>query len=231
MMSTAIPAMSSNKRSTLALSALLLLWNTASAFLVTPQWRIITFRPTQRAPSAITDATYCSSLREQRSVRLFGGDGGADKKTKELARFEQVGPAEKYNTLVEYVRLWSDRYNTGAAKLTTPVKDVVIHDDLPEDGVDSCVYVRILFAKADTGYKSKKEEDDEEEEDGDTKKKEEDAKQGGVEILVEKLPGKTLRVRARRCEMDDETVVKEMSEEAIVKELKEALDVWKKEQQ
>ena len=55
-------------------------------------------------------------------------------------------------------------------------------------------------------------------------------KQGGVELLVEKLPNDTLRVRARRCNMDDETMVKEMSEETIVKELEEALEVWRQEQ-
>merc|ERR1712238_123395 len=58
--------------------------------------------------------------------------------------------------------------------------------------------------------------------------KQEEKKQGGVQIFVEKLSG-SLQVRAVRCEIDDDTVIKEMSEEAIIRELQKAINVWKKE--
>ena len=52
-------------------------------------------------------------------------------------------------------------------------------------------------------------------------------------MLVEEVTraGKRqLRVRARRCNMDDATVVKELSEQTILKNLGKAVEVWKKEQ-
>merc|ERR1712238_629460 len=57
--------------------------------------------------------------------------------------------------------------------------------------------------------------------------KQEEKKQGGVQIFVEKL-SRSLRVRAVRCEIDDDTVIKEMSEEVIIRELQKAINVWKK---
>merc|ERR1712194_715218 len=53
-------------------------------------------------------------------------------------------------------------------------------------------------------------------------------KEGGVEVLVEKTTDGAVRVRARRCNMDGKTIVKEMSEEVIVRSLKKALEVWEK---
>jgi hypothetical protein len=61
-----------------------------------------------------------------------------------------------------------------------------------------------------------------------TTKKKDEKKQGGVEILVEKLSSSSLQVRAKRCEIDDDTMIKEMSEEVIIQELKKAIGVWKK---
>ena len=61
-----------------------------------------------------------------------------------------------------------------------------------------------------------------------TKKNKDEKKQGGVEVLVEKLPSSSLQVRAKRCEVDDDTMIKEMSEEVIIQELKKAIGVWKK---
>ena len=59
-------------------------------------------------------------------------------------------------------------------------------------------------------------------------------KEGGIEILVEEVSKKDgkfeLRVRAKRCNMDDNTVIKEMSEETILKRLEEAVEAWEKEQ-
>ena len=61
------------------------------------------------------------------------------------------------------------------------------------------------------------------------KKKKKKKLEGGVEILVEKLVSGTVQVRARRCDFDEDTMIKEMSEETIVKELRKAVDVWKRE--
>lgn len=49
-------------------------------------------------------------------------------------------------------------------------------------------------------------------------------KDGGVEILVEQYP--TYRVRARRCNMDGKTVIKEMSESSILKRLEQDLEYY-----
>ena len=54
------------------------------------------------------------------------------------------------------------------------------------------------------------------------------SKEGGVEVLVEETLDNDLRVRARRCNMDDRTVVKELSEQVIVKQLEKAIGVWQK---
>jgi len=95
--------------------------------------------------------------------------------------------------------------------------------------------VCLLFKKLNTGYKSK----DEEAASGrrvepaktttSAKKKEaEMKKEGGVEIVVEKLDGE-IQVRVKRCNFDEDTTsFKEMSEETIVKELRKAIDIWKK---
>ena len=61
-----------------------------------------------------------------------------------------------------------------------------------------------------------------------TTKNKDEKKQGGVEVLVEKLASSSLQVRAKRCEVDDDTMIKEMSEEVIIQELKKAIGVWKK---
>ena len=52
--------------------------------------------------------------------------------------------------------------------------------------------------------------------------------EGGVEIRVEKLSNGEFQLTARRCDTDEDTMVKEMSEQAIVSELKQAFDAWKK---
>ena len=48
-------------------------------------------------------------------------------------------------------------------------------------------------------------------------------------MLVEKLISGTIQVRAKRCDFDEDTMLKEMSEETIIKELSKAIDVWKRE--
>jgi len=58
-------------------------------------------------------------------------------------------------------------------------------------------------------------------------------REGGIDILVEEVKAgnkNELRVLAKRCNMDDNTTVKEMSEETILKRVREAVVVWKKQQ-
>ena len=154
----------------------------------------------------------------------------------------------KYEQLRQYIKQWSasyegDRKGTG---LTTPV--LVRKSRKPAstfDGVISRDGVRILFQTTNTGdrYKSASEEKLEEKErnrgggggSGAPTKKSSSApvmtkarKEGGVEVLVEKTTNGNIRVRARRCNMDNKTIVKEMSEQVIVKSLKKAVEAWVK---
>ncbi len=157
----------------------------------------------------------------------------------------------KFEELASYMSEWSDRFSNGAkgTGLTTPVT-VSPSTFIGEDGVSISTLrqrygVRLEFKQTNTGssYKSKSEERELEQQRpagaananaGASKFKPlRQKKEGGVEIICEELSsgnGKfELRVRARRCNMDDATVVKELSEETILKRLGEAVEVWKKE--
>lgn len=145
----------------------------------------------------------------------------------------------KYEQLRQYIKQWSvqyegDRKGTG---LTTPV--IVRKSRRPPsefDGVVERSGVRILFQTTNTGdrYKSASEEKIEEKErsgPGTVKKSNaplvgKAQKEGGIEVLVEKNVAGDIRVRARRCNVDEKTIVKEMSEEVIVKNLKNAVEAW-----
>ena len=165
----------------------------------------------------------------------------------ELLRVEAGRGADegtsKFEQLSQYVQQWSgayegDRKGTG---LTTPVLVRKSRKPASEiDGVAARSGIRILFQTTNTGdrYKSASEEkqDEKERTGGGVPKKTTSTtpivakgrKEGGVEILVEKTTEGALRVRARRCNVDDKTIVKEMSEEVIVKSLKKAVEAWAK---
>ena len=146
--------------------------------------------------------------------------------------------------LQQFVTQWAASYegDRKATGLTTPT--LVRPSRRPSsrlDGVASRAGVRILFQATNTGdrYKSAAEDRVEDRERSGTTKKPSPPskskpvlgkarKDGGVEVLVEKTTDGGVRVRARRCNMDDKTIVKEMSEEVIVKSLKKAVEVWKK---
>mmetsp|Transcript_3683 Transcript_3683/g.8162 ORF Transcript_3683/g.8162 Transcript_3683/m.8162 type:complete len:227 (+) Transcript_3683:281-961(+) len=151
----------------------------------------------------------------------------------------------KFEQLQQYVKQWSgtyegDRKGTG---LTTPVLVRESRKAPSEfDGVVDRSGVRILFQSTNAGdrYKTSSEEKKDEKErssgGGGAKKSPSYSgtkpfmsnarKEGGMEVLVEKTTGGNIRVRARRCNMDGKTVVKEMSEEVIVRSLKKAVEVW-----
>ena len=148
----------------------------------------------------------------------------------------------KYEQLQQYVKQWSMAYEGGrkGTGLTTPV--LVRKSRKPPSAFDGVVErsgVRILFQTTNTGdrYKSASEEKiDEKERSGPAPKKSvsttaahvmvKGRKEGGVEVLVEKTTDGNIRVRARRCNMDNMTTVKEMSEVVIVKSLKKAIEAW-----
>ena len=168
-----------------------------------------------------------------RSEPLVVGDGELERKFEELA---------------SYMDQWSDRFKKGAkgTGLTTPVSVVpsrfVKENDAP--GVYRKFGVRLEFKQTNTGtaYKSKSEEKEREKTRPDQSNQSgsksamnifNQKREGGIEILVEEVAkggGNELRIRAKRCNMGDDTAVKEMSEETILKRLGEAVQVWKKEQ-
>jgi len=144
-----------------------------------------------------------------------------------------------YKLLCEYLYGWAKLFEEEDGKkmgLSTPVT-VTKSESTPWS-------VKIDFKATRTGasYKSSKEEKDLEmerkkyikpsndqkkssDEEGEEKKPmKKDAKEGGVEVLVELEP--VLRVRAKRCNMGYETIVKEMSEEIILKKLRDAIKFW-----
>jgi len=175
----------------------------------------------------------------------------------------------KFESLSDYItNKWAMLFVTGTIPLTTPVRlsknpttstkstDRDDDDDDDDETVEDVAGCRLIFQKVDTGYKSSKEEDNATGggggDDGTgtgttTSVDRNETKQGGVEIVVEKISSSSslvttprssvdamsrrslLRVRARRCEIDDDTMIKEMSEDIIVEELRKAIDVWKKE--
>ena len=144
----------------------------------------------------------------------------------------------RFESLSEYVtKKWIRLFEVGTIKLTTPVQtlpgtyDPGLDDEEEDDKafVDDASGCRLVFRKVDTGYGD---DDDDKNDDDDEREKENDdePRQGGVEIVVQKRSKESLlRVVARRCEIDEGTLIKEMSEEIILKELAKAVDVWKKE--
>jgi len=162
----------------------------------------------------------------------------------------------KFKSLSDYIiNKWAPLFLTGNIQLTTPVQVIKTSENgNKDDNIEEIAGCSLIFQKIDTGYKSKDEEakgsyqrqtSKEEEAKGSYQRqtdniedrktikssspsKQEEKKQGGVQIFVEKLSG-SLQVRAVRCEIDDDTVIKEMSEEVIIRELQKAINVWKKE--
>jgi len=148
----------------------------------------------------------------------------------------------KFEELASYVEQWSDRFKKGAkgTGLTTPVSVVPSRFGKGNDAPNVLrkFGVRLEFKQTKTGaaYKTASEEKELESNQPGNNSPISNLRQkreGGIEILVEevKAGGKNeLRVRAKRCNMDDNTAVKEMSEETILKRVREAVEVWKKQQ-
>ena len=161
-----------------------------------------------------------------------------------------------YESLLSYITLWSESYDSSSSSSTTATKKgtglttpVIVRPSRQQpsiyDGVTNRSGVRILFRPTNTGdrYKSATEERMDEKtrnsgasssSGGAAAKKggatvlpmSKERKEGGVEVLVERTISDTIRVRARRCNIDDKTIVKEMSEDVIISSLKKAMDAW-----
>ena len=174
----------------------------------------------------------CSSTKLHLFGNLFGSSDEDDRENKELARYPNLLPGSeekidvKFDSLSIMISSWSKmlKDNGSGIGLTTAV-DVV---QLPTS--DDSTGVQLLFKKGKGGrsaYSDKDEKDGEE-----TKKKEEESvKEGGVQIMINKLPDNgNLEVVASRCEVEEGTMIKEMSEQTIVDSLGQVMKAWKKEQ-
>lgn len=175
--------------------------------------------------------TLCSRLH------LFGAIFG-NESPKELRQNSDVlvcypelaASDAKFDALSEYVLQWGKLFDGKGMGLVTPVTVQAVSNILDENqDVIRSEGVQILFLKVKSGYSDNDDEEEKEEKEKQNNVPKKDAKQGGVQILVEQMKYGSVQVRAKRCEMDDDTIVKEMSEETILKELKKAINIWKQE--
>ena len=156
----------------------------------------------------------------------------------ELARFEDgMGDPSKHDQLNEYIGEWALMMESGRKALATPIRvePSKRQSNLAREGVKERAGVQLLFLPTKTGsaYMSRSEEKAREREteassSSGSPRIRKAKPEGGVEVLVEVTTADSLRVRARRCNMADDTVIKEISEETILKRLEDSLDVWKK---
>mmetsp|Transcript_7255 Transcript_7255/g.9401 ORF Transcript_7255/g.9401 Transcript_7255/m.9401 type:complete len:647 (+) Transcript_7255:128-2068(+) len=151
----------------------------------------------------------------------------------ELVRIN-IPPEQNFGELAAFIEQWAKLFETSPASktgLTTPVK-VTRSKTLP-----NTYGIEIKFKSTNTGdnYKTSKEDrQDEKLRDGYAKSPspsrksnvevKNPRKEGGIEILVEQYP--SFRVRARRCNMDEKTTIKEMSEGVILKRLRKDLTYY-----
>jgi hypothetical protein len=158
----------------------------------------------------------------------------------ELMREEHgLGDVTKYDQLNEYLGEWALLMESGKKALATPIRveSSKRQNNLAREGVKERDGVRLLFLPTKTGsaYMSRSEEKAREQETDEPASRSGSAPtvrktkpEGGVEVLVEITTEDSLRVRAKRCNMADDTVIKEISEETILKRLEDCLEAWKK---
>lgn len=191
--------------------------------------------------SGFVPTRYATLLSSSRNIPMvttvshrfvFGGMFETDEKKSDdllLAVYPNLGSSDlKFDSLVEYTKEWAKLFEGKGMGLTTPVKIKVVDDFMDKaEGVAKASGVEIVFQRVQSGYADK---DKQENKDKKDKKEKKQVKQGGVAVIVEQLNDDqgTVQVRAQRCEMDEDTMIKEMSEETILKELNKAVGVWKK---
>ncbi len=159
---------------------------------------------------------------------LFGNDVADDVENKELAQFSNLLVRKdmnidvKFDSLSIMISSWSKMFSDHKSMGLTTAVDVV---ELPKS--DDCAGVQFLFKKG-TGGRAYSDKDDKEDNDGD--KKEEAISEGGVQVMINKLSDGDLQVIAKRCEIEEGTMIKEMSEQTIIDSLGQVMQAWKKEQ-
>ena len=173
---------------------------------------------------------------------MFGGDddgAAAGRDDGDLAVYPSVAGLEKFDSLQDYLKKWAKllEEDPKGMGLTTKVKAVVptfsplVKEQVTTEGVKFLTSVQLLFQppSGGTGYGDKDDEKDDGGNDNSNKKKKKKAAEGGVEVVVLEEASGRLKILARRCNMDEDTMVKEMSEQAIIDELKKAIRIWKEE--
>jgi len=170
---------------------------------------------------------------------LFGNNVKDDglRENKELSRFSNLLRSSsdksiigvKFDSLSIMISSWSKMFSGDHKKmgLTTPV-DVI---ELPRS--DDTAGVKFIFKKGKGGRSAYNDKDEKEDKNGTEKKKEkeESIKEGGVQVIINKLSDGNLEVIATRCEIEEGTIIKEMSEQTIIDSLGQVIQAWKKEQQ
>jgi hypothetical protein len=153
---------------------------------------------------------------------------------------------QTYDQLVEYVCEWADSFAASGKGLTTPVRTEhgIVNKLIQPRTIIKQDGVRLLFLPTNTGknFLSREEEKQRETDrrgggsatqSSPTTAKRRMAKEGGIDVVVEMVRslrgGRTsLRVRARRTNYADDSIIKELSENTIIKRLVDALDVFQK---
>lgn len=183
-------------------------------------------------------------------MNLFGFGKEPDKEDQknlqenDLARFSHLVPSSanptvKFDSLSIMINEWSKLFTDGKQKmgLTTPVMFVELTPQICDgdnhDGDDVTKYsgIQLLFNKKKPAVRAAYKDKDDEKSQKDGDKEKDEKKEGGVEVRVEQLSTGDLQVVASRCEIDEDTMVKEMSEEVIIDSLRKAVAAWKKEQE
>jgi hypothetical protein len=167
-----------------------------------------------------------SGLLPITKLHIFGFGGGDKTDDNELARFSNllVGGSNidaKMDSLSIMISTWSKLFLDHKSMGLTTAVDVV---ELPKT-IDSAG-VQLLFKKGVGGRSAYNDKDEEEK----GEKKKDSIREGGVQVMVNKLTGENLEVVATRCEMEEGTMIKEMSEQAIIESLGKAMQAWKNEQ-
>ena len=169
----------------------------------------------------------------------------ASSSKKDSMDLTDLGPASRFDSLVEYVDEWAELLAQTGKGLTTPILAVRGIESRSTKLMKSQDGVRLLFLPTNTGknYLSREEELKKEKEGSKggansalTKANMDEKlrqtlrkKEGGIDVVVEVTKADQIRVRARRCNYAQDAVLKELSEETILKRLQDALKVWKTE--
>ena len=168
---------------------------------------------------------------------LFGSETKEDEQLQEgeLARISYQlssndNPTTKFDSLSRMILSWSKIFFSDDKKagLTTPVTLVELPQQQGSGDITNYSGVQLLFKTGTTGGKSAYQDKDDEK--NEKSKQKEEVKEGGVDIRVEQLQNGDLQVTAKRCNVDEDTMIKEMSEQTIIESLRKAVAAWKNEQ-